>query len=530
VRPDDGSAVNDLARNWRTLRLRHAVARGGHLTCEEIRAQWAHVSLKDWGDLRLLTVLKASSARLATALVLAAGVLFLGDATGSTLARQDVLIPMDDGVSIAATLYAPDAAPPAGGWPAIVFLHALSANRTQMNTLAEAYGFVGQDYAVLTFDARGHGGSGGLVSIDGPREVADTRAVHAWLAARADVADDRIGAWGISYGGGAVLNSLVAGVPWRAVATVQTWTDLLAALMPQGLVKSGLVAGLAESIPAAKRHPSLSAVQAAAFAGNTTAVRPWAAERSSLSRLGSVTTPVFMAQGRRDFLFGIEQGSLAFQRLRGPKALYVGLHGHAPSTFPATDTGVLMTRIRTWFDRWLRDRRDPSTPGGVLIAPENFAGQVVRSTSLPRTRPTTVAFPGVTTFARSGKAVRTSARLGRAIEVFGSPTLRASIAASGGWSRLVAVLTARTPQGKEIVVSAGGVPTRNGLRKVTIRLLNQATFIPRGSRLTLTLGSSSLAQASSNLLYLDLPMPPAARVRVGNAVLTLPGLRTAVTK
>ena len=142
----------------------------------------------------------------------------------------------------------------------------------------------------------------------------------------------------------------------------------------------------------------------------------------------------------------------------------------------------------------------------------------------------TVAFPGVTTFARSGKAVRTSARLGRAIEVFGSPTLRASIATSGGWSRLVAVLTARTPQGKEIVVSAGGVPMRNGLRKVTIRLLNQATFIPRGSRLTLTLGSSSLAQASSNLLYLDLPMPPAARIRVGNAVLTLPGLRTPVTK
>ena len=59
-----------------------------------------------------------------------------------------------------------------------------------------------------------------------------------------------------------------------------------------------------------------------------------------------------------------------------------------------------------------------------------------------------------------------------------------SIAASGGWSRLVAVLTARTPKGAEILVSAGGVPTKTGARKVTIRLIDQATFIPKGSRLT----------------------------------------------
>ena len=125
------------------------------------------------------------------------------------------------------------------------------------------------------------------------------------------------------------------------MVTVQTWTDLYTALMPQGLVKSGLVAGLAGSIPEAKRDPSLAPVTLAAFAGNTAVVRPWAAERSSLAKLGSVTTPVFMAQGRRDFLFGIDQASLAFKRLRGPKALYLGLHGHAPSTFPAADTGYL---------------------------------------------------------------------------------------------------------------------------------------------------------------------------------------------
>jgi predicted acyl esterase len=470
-------------------------------------------------------VVKAWLVALAAALVL-----LVGNAPASTLAKQDVVIPMDDGVSIAATLYVPDGDAPAGGWPAIVFLHGFGRERSDSNALVEGYGLVDRGYVLLTYDARGHGSSGGLVSVAGPREVADARTVHAWLAARSDVADTRIGAWGISYGGGTILNSLVAGVPWTAVVAVETWTDLYSGLMPQGLVKSGAVVSLANSIPEHRRDPSLVAVQAAAFAGNTAVVKPWAEARSSRSKLESVTTPVLIAQGRRDFLFGIEQGSLALQRLKGPKALYVGLHGHAPSTFPAADTGFLMAQTRAWFDCFLVQAPCSRAPAAYAIAPETVRSDVPWTTAVPKTAATTFAFPGVTTFARSGKAVRRSAPLRKAIEVYGSPTVRVSIGASGGWSRLVAVLSARTPAGQEIVISAGGVPTKNGAEKVSIRLVNQATLIPKGSRLTLTLASSSTAQSPANLLYLDLPMAPSARARIGTAVLELPGLRTPVTK
>jgi len=471
-------------------------------------------------------VVKVWLAALAGALAL-----LVGTAAGAPAARLDVTIPMSDGVPIAATLYVPDGTPPTGGWPAIVFLHGLSGNRQQMNALVEGYGLTNAGYAVLTLDARGHGQSGGLVGIDGPREVADVRAVRDWLAARGDVSDTKIGAWGISYGGGAVFNSLAAGVPWVAVVTVETWTDLYTALMPQGLVKSGLVAGLASSIPPERRDPSIDPVQASAFAGNSGAVREWTAPRSSISKLGTVTTPVFMAQGRRDFLFGIDQATRAFARLRGPKLLYVGLHGHAPSTFPAADTGFLMSKVRAWYDCYLRNTGCDANKASVYVASEKFSGQVARrGATLPPVSPTTLSFPGVTTFARSGKAVRTSTPLRTALETFGAPTVQTSIAASGGWSRIVAVLTARTPQGKEIVVAAGGVPTKPGAQKVTIRLGSQATLIPKASRLTLTLASSSTAQSSANLLYLDLPMAQSARARVGTAILTLPRLRTPVTK
>ena len=470
-------------------------------------------------------VVKVWLAALAGALAL-----FVGEAAGAPAAKQEVAIPMDDGVSIAATLYVPDGTPPAGGWPAIVFMHGLSQTRQVSSALAEGYGFTGGSYAVLTFDARGHGESGGLVGIDGPREVADIRAVRDWLAARPNVSDTKIGAWGISLGGGGVFNSLVAGVPWAAVVTVQTWTDLYSALMPQGLVKSGVVLGFSRSIPDERRDLALDVVQAAAFAGNAAAVRQWTDTRSSLSKLRSVTTPVFMAQGRRDFAFGIDQGTRAFNLLKGPKTLYVGLHGHAPSTFPAADTGFLMTRVRAWFDCHLRSTGCDGNQTSVYVAPESFAGQVTRRGTLPPVSPTFVSFPGVTTFAHSGKAIRTSTRLRQAIEVYGSPTVQTSLAASGGWSRLVGVLTARTPSGKEIVISAGGVPTRPGAQKVTIQMISQATFVPRGSRLTLTLASSSTAQSAANLLYLDLPMPRSARARIGTAVLKLPGLRKPVTR
>ncbi len=304
---------------------------------------------------------------------------------------------------------------------------------------------------MLTFDARGHGESGGLVGIDGPREVADTRAVPRWLAARPDVSDTRIGAWGISYGGGAVFNSLVAGVPWAAVVTVETWTDLYSALMPQGLAKSGVVVGLACSIPEAEAR-SLAGRGAGGGVRREHALPCARGRRSARACRSSARSRRRSSWPRaaRDFLFGIDQGSLAFQRLRGPKVLYVGLHGHAPSTFPAADTGVphgpdarlvrLLPPRRAWLPG-CRRRRDR--------AGEASRGRRRATRSLPPVSPTIVAFPGVTTFARSGKAVRTgpaAAEGDRDLRLTDGADL--PVAASGGWSRLVAVLTARTPQGQ----------------------------------------------------------------------------------
>src|SRR5919201_2306546 len=103
---------------------------------------------------------------------------------------------MDDGVRIDASLLVPDGPPPAGGWPAVMLFHGLGGNHKGLVAgLGPAY--VTKGYAVFAPDARGHGTSGGYVSLDGPREVADIRAEFQWLPPPPEGSGTQNGARGI---------------------------------------------------------------------------------------------------------------------------------------------------------------------------------------------------------------------------------------------------------------------------------------------------------------------------------------------
>ena len=474
-------------------------------------------------------------ARRALLVVLAVAAALGAAAPARAFSTQDVTITSADGTPIAATLTLPGAPAPSRGWPAVIFMHGLGGTRASTLAVAQAMG-IGERYAVLAFDARGHGQSGGLVGIDGPKEVADVKAVFAWLRDRSDVADTRIGGWGVSYGGGAAWNSLAAGVPWAALEVSMSWTDLRDALLPQGLAKTGVIAGFLGALDPKRVDPEVLAIRDAAYAGNQAAVLPFAAARSSLPALKGVKTPVFMMQGRRDFAFGMEQALNAYRALAGPKALWFGLSGHAPSPSVAADTQAMLAEGARWYDRYLRGDTAARLARPIAISPENWKGQPVRFARLPKVTVDSMGVfgPGTvgrTPIAQGGRYRIAVGRLGKPVEVFGAPVVDLTARTSGGWSRIVAVLSARTPAGKEIVVAGGGVPATSG-RPVTyhIALGSQATFLPKGSRLTLTIGSSSLAQSPGNLLYLDLPFPAAARLSVTGGRLRLPHLATPVSR
>ena len=105
-----------------------------------------------------------------------------------------------------------------------------------------------------------------------------------------------------------------------------SWTDLRDALVPQGLAKSGVIAGFLGLLdPRAASTREVLRDSATRPSPGTRDGAPVRGRRARRSRaLKGVTTPVFMMQGRRDFAFGMEQATERRTRaLAGPKRALV---------------------------------------------------------------------------------------------------------------------------------------------------------------------------------------------------------------
>jgi predicted acyl esterase len=451
---------------------------------------------------------------------------FVAALSAPALARAtEVSLTMDDGVHIFASLLEPAGSPPTGGWPGVMMFHGLGGSHKDLLPLADTY--VAKGYAVFVPDARGHGASGGYVSLDGPREVADVRSELQWFAGLPDVSDTQIGAWGISLGGGAAWNSVVAGVPFRALETFETWSDLYEALYPQNLGKAGAIYAFAQSVPTDRIDPALRAFVPQLISGdNLSAARDLLGSRSSLQFLSTVTTPSFLFQGRRDFAFDIDQAAAAYRRLGGPKRLYVGDFGHSPSRFPGPDLAHVLDLSTRWYDRFLKNLPngvDKEKPVQVASDPWRTAASYA---SVPKVRRFTLNRSGPHVMTARGKIVYTFPPLKRTVEQFGAPVVSVTASTTTQWPHIVAVLTAGGT-----VLSEGGALTPFGKTPhgVKFKLIADANLLKRGTRLRLTLGGTSTVQNIANLLYLK-PVPDDARLKVGRVTLTVPVLAKTISR
>jgi predicted acyl esterase len=437
-------------------------------------------------------------------LVVLAALAFTGSA--SAFSKVDGMQTMDDGVPIAFTRYTPDGAAPAAGRPGVLVLHGLASNRGSVDAIASAFANAG--YSVLAYDARGHGASGGEITLAGPREVADLRALRNAFAARPEVSDT-IGAWGISYGGGQVWNALADGVPLAAAEVVETWTSLYDALWPQNLARSGIVAGFAAGIAA--RSPLVGGIRDDAVQShNLGAVRALAAERSVTSRLGGIGTPVYLFQGKVDFAFDLSQATAAFTRLGGPKKLYAGNFGHTPSTFPSIDTSYVVSQGVAWFDRFLKGRRNGVDARKVVIAKRASATARVELNALPAPRMQSFALRGTATARGSAVVSRRTAPLQSALETWGGAgTARVIVSKLTAYPRLVVTILAG-----DRVVAHGGLQPRVGVN--VVKLANYCVYVPKGTRLRVTVGPSS---PPGQIAYLG--FAAAGSATIGNVTLRL---------
>jgi len=450
----------------------------------------------------------AARLRAVRRLLIAAAALLLWAAPAQAFSRVTGTQAMADGTSLAYDLYEPDGTPPAGGWPGVVVLHGLGGSKDSMAQVAQV--FAAQGFAALAYTARGHGTSTGFVELAGPNEVSDERAMVAFFAGLPEVSDTQIGAWGISYGGGETWNGLAAGIPYKAAAVVETWTDLYSALWPGNVAKSGIVLGFAKAVD--QRSPLISENENDALhSTNMPAIRALVAPRSALPRLGAISTPVYMFQGRVDYAFDVTQALNGYTRVAGPKKLYIGQFGHTPSTFPAADADYVTSQSVAWFRRFLE-----GAPNGIdRTPPVTIAAAAGRSRAsyagLPKTKTITVGFPG-------SAMRRTGPRFRQPLETFGVSLLKVKVLKVNHYPRLVATVTAGTR-----VITHGAIVPKVGLQ--TIRLANYVQYLPKGTRLGVTFGPSS---ANGDVAYLGFGDDQS--ISLGSSVLSLQTLTKPVSR
>ena len=433
---------------------------------------------------------------------------------------QPVTITASDGVQLACSIVEPDGTPPSGGWPAVILFHGLGGSHSDMEPIATG-ALAPAGYVSLECDARGTGASGGQFGLDGPRENQDAQDLYTWLAARPEVSDTEIGALGISLGGGAVWNATAAGVPFKAIVPVITWTNLQTALAPEGVAKTELVALLAALTPASRWDPDLLAASETLAQGTITpAAAAAAAARSPLAQLPSISVPTLLVQGRHDFLFDIDQAETAYRELAGPKELYLGDVGHVPAPNPPAETPTYLGLAVKWFDKYLKGSGSAGT--GVQLAHDPWDGKLTSFAGLPPTKRVTVSLPGTTRIGPSGKVVRGARITGGPHETFGDSTLTVHYSGMKNWDHLVAVLSA---SGIPTAISTGACALTGTSGVAQIHFMNESVRVPAGAKFVVT-----LAATSGNAPVYAAGVAAGASVTVGRETLALSVLKRAVSK
>ena len=119
--------------------------------------------------------------------------------------RRDITF-KSDGIDLAGWLYLPEESMGNGSWPVIVMANAFTAvKEIYLSNYAERFAAAG--LAVLVFDYRNFGDSGGepRSQLFPHEQIEDLRNAITWLRRQPGIDPERIGAWGVSLGGGHVM-------------------------------------------------------------------------------------------------------------------------------------------------------------------------------------------------------------------------------------------------------------------------------------------------------------------------------------
>lgn len=243
---------------------------------------------------------------------------------------QHVRFPTADGLTLSGWYR------PGHNGAAIILQHGYRSNSQQMLPAAQVLARHG--YAVLCFDFRGHGDSGGDHVTFGLEEVRDTAAAVAWLDQQAGATPLRLGILGNSMGGATAILAAAEQPRLAAVATEGAF-----AALPDEI---GVGIRLRTHLPA-RPLATLFLLEAAHETGYPLrAIAP-------VARIAAISPrAVFIMQGGQDARVAARQGEQLFAAAGAPKD-YWCVPGAAHVALQRTVPAVYEQRLLAFFDRYL---------------------------------------------------------------------------------------------------------------------------------------------------------------------------------
>jgi len=248
---------------------------------------------------------------------------------------EDVVFTSGDGVTLKGWIVKPPRPHPTS--PAIIICHGVGANKSDFTDLAAALSRRG--YAVLLFDFRAHGESGGSRTSLGYHEQKDVVSALNFLRGRSGIDPKRLGIYGFSMGGATAILAAASSRGFRAVVADSAFTSL------RDQARSAITGFY--HLPAFPFLPLAVLGYELYFQTSIDAVSPVTAVA------GLSPVPILIIAGEGDKLIPADNGRSLYAAAKEPKELWIIPGAEHGGTLAAAGSGY-EKRVGEFFDRNLR--------------------------------------------------------------------------------------------------------------------------------------------------------------------------------
>jgi ABC-2 type transport system ATP-binding protein len=324
-------------------------------------------------------------------------------AAAPAASARDAIVTSFDGTKLITHFFPAQGLRPGAKAPNVLVGHGygMTGETDPESTSDDLFGQVGlgplrrAGYNVLTWDARGFGGSGGQVEIDSKDfEGRDVQALITHVAKQPEAqldraGDPRLGMSGVSYGGSIQLVTAAIDKRVDVITPTIAWNSLIASLYKEGVVKTGWGSVLSGAggtsitnglfspagFQTGNQDPRIYRALAEGLATGrfSAASQAFFRSRDTAPLVKKVKVPTLLIEGTADTLFTLHESiaNQAILRRNGvPVRLVWFCGGHGVCLANKGPIQNVEKSVISWFSRYLK--RQPSVRTG---APFSYVAQ-----------------------------------------------------------------------------------------------------------------------------------------------------------